>query len=744
MEWSLAIWLSSSEDVRTGGNMRTRKGALVTALVTLLTVCRQGETRPQGSSLPIADLILTESIQAHPEEDLKQLDLTTSSLNEVNAALLPLGSRRRNPTDNDISFQFPGSPGEETLSVDSPSTDDVQFRINGPTLATKALGLPETTESADNVQFTFPDPSASGPNLGVDLPAGPGQGRAFPQKGSTGGRDLSYKNKVPNLDSLTLVDVSSSKLGGGEDFGQFGGSVSTNLGIENKSGGSGLDQFGGSDSKNLGGSGLDQFGGSGSAQFGGSDSDQFGRSGIDQFGGRGSTQFGGSDSTQFGGSGLDQLGGSGSTPFGGTDSTRFGESDSTQFGGSESTQFGGGGLDQFRGIGLDKFGGSDSTQFGKSDSTQFEISDLTQFGKSDSTQFEISDLTQFGESDLDHFGGSGSTQFGGSAPSQFGRGEFNQFGGDSTIQFVGDKPQAANHPSLSSSTNFDVKIHDDVLDSLSDRTLGEGNQKIFNNRHSPPIDLLSPFLPGPKRQHHSNHRGSNPIGDILALGAGPIKKLFNIFTLGTFDSNSQSNPLKELLAPLSFGLLGGGNQGGLPGLDLSAIGLGEDAIGDLVQVASSGLDDLARETSAGIRLAQDEVRFQANEKVRQFINNLQQTGRTVGAIGQNTYRSLLQKKDALAKLLVGVVTNLGRYINTSVGDTFEKVGNTANVFGRFFNDLKVGLLNSLIAKGENVRELVSGTVGTVGSALRDFTSAAQSAAEDNIRAITGLKAKKVR
>ncbi|XP_068234711.1 uncharacterized PE-PGRS family protein PE_PGRS24-like [Palaemon carinicauda] len=775
--------------------MRTRKGALVSAVVVLLAVCRQGGARPQGS-LPIADL-------------------TSSSLNEVNAALLPLGSRRSNPTDDDISLQFTGgSPTGEILSVDSPSTDDVQFRINGPTLPTEVAGLPGTTRNADKVQFTFPDPSASGVGSGVGLAAVPGKGRAFPQEGSAGGRDLSYDYSVPSTASSSF-DVSIPKLGGGGDFGQFSGSVSTSFGSGNKFGGSGPDQFegstssqfGGGDLTQFGGSGLDQFGGSSSTQFGGSGSSQFGGSGSSQFGGSGSSQFGGSAATQFGGSGSDQFGGSGSDQFGGSGLDQFGGSDSTQFGGSVSNQFGGSGSDQFGGSsssqfggsgsdqfggsgsrqfggsgsaqfggsdsaqfggsgsaqlggsgsspfggsGSTQFGGSVSAQFGGSDSTQLGGSGLTQFGGSGSTQFGGSGSTQFGGfgsdqlggSDSAQFGGSGSDQFGGSAPSQFGGVEFNQFGGGSTSQFGRDKPQAGTLPSLSSSSDFNVKIPDDVLDSLPDRTLGDGNQKIFNNRHSP-SGLLSLFLPGHKTQHHSNHRGSNPIGDILALGAGPIKKIFNLFTSGSSDSNSHSNPIKELLAPLSLGLLRGGNQGGLPGLDLSVIGLGDDAIGELVQVASSGLDDLARETSAGIRLAQDEVRFQANEKVRQFINNLLQTGRTAGTIGQNTYRALLQKKDALAKLLVGVVTNLGRYINTSVGDTFEKVGDTANIFGKFFNDLKVGLLNSLIAKGENVRELVSGTVGTVGSAFKDFTSAAQSAAEDNIRAITGLKEKKVR
>ncbi|XP_068217788.1 ice nucleation protein-like [Palaemon carinicauda] len=857
--------------------MRTRKGALEAAVVTLLVVCQQGGARPQ-SNLPIADLIPTEGIQSRPEEDLKLLDLTSSPLNEVNADLLPLGSRRRNPTD-------------------SPNTDDVQFRINDSPLLTEAVGAPTTTGSAGDVQFTFPDPSVSGSGSGVSLPAGPGQGRAFP--GSGGGRDLSYDPGSPSFGN-----VSPSKLGGGGDFDQtsfgtgsefggsisdqfggsassqfggsdfnqfggsgstqfgeigfdqfggsdstqFGGSSSTQFGGSGSTqfgesslgqfGGSDLTQFGGSDSTHFGGSGSTQFEGSGSAQFGGSDSNQFGGSGSTQFGGSGldnfggsgstqfggsgSTQFGGSGSTQFGGSGLDNFGGSGSTQFGGSGSTQFGGSDSTQFGGSDSTQFGGSGLDQFGGSGSSQFGGSGSTQFGGSDSTQFEGSDstqfggigldqfggsdstqfggsgLSQFGESGSTQFGGSDSTQFGGSDstqfggigLDQFGGSDSTQFGGSGLDQFGgsglsqfgesgstqfggsgstqfggsdstqfggsdstqfggsdstqfggigldqfRGsgstqfgghdstlfggsDLTQFGGDSTNQFGGDKPQTADLPSLSSSSDFGVKIVDDVQDSLPDRTLGDGNQKIFNNQQSP-SDLLSFFLPGHKTQHHSNNRGSNPIGDLLALGAGPIKKIFNLLTLGTFGGDSQSNPL-------------------------SAIGLGGDAIGELVQVASSGLDDLARETSAGIRLAQDEVRFQANEKVRQFINNLQQTGRTVGVIGQNTYRSLLQKKDALGKLLMGVVTNLGRYINTSVGDTFEKVGNTANVFGKFVSDLKVAILNSLIAKGENVRELVSGTVGTVGSAFRDFSSAAQSAAEDSIKAITGLKEKNFR
>lgn len=283
-----------------------------------------------------------------------------------------------------------------------------------------------------------------------------------------------------------------------------------------------------------------------------------------------------------------------------------------------------------------------------------------------------------------------------------------------------------------------------IVTDVPQRSLGDGNRKSFKSRQNQENELLSLLTLGllGNRQGVSSRAQNNPIQELLA----PLKKLFNLLTLGIFDKNSSSSSrssstsqLDDLLGKVTLGLLGNRNIGASGKSSEASLDQGLDPISSLVQIASSGLDNIAREKSGSLRLIGDEIQYSSREKVRKFIRNLQQAGSTLGSVGQNTYRSTLQKQDAISKLLMGLVENLGVYAHTSVGQKFDTINGGVLTIGRFIHDMKVGLLNALIAKGEAIRDLISGSLKTSGSAFEDFTKAAQGAAEDNIRAITGIK-----
>ncbi|XP_042869950.1 uncharacterized protein LOC122251832 [Penaeus japonicus] len=209
-------------------------------------------------------------------------------------------------------------------------------------------------------------------------------------------------------------------------------------------------------------------------------------------------------------------------------------------------------------------------------------------------------------------------------------------------------------------------------------------------------------------------------------GNDPIRDILSKLTLGIFDSRGASG-----------GASGAGNPlGSLLNLDI--LGLGRDFIDGLVQMAATNLDGLTRETTSGLRLLGDEIQFQGEQGLERFFKNIQQSGRTVGTVGMNTYRGILQKQSAVNRFINGIVEDFGDFADHTVNKTITKVVDTVSAVGRFISDIKIGIINALIAKGEAFRGLVEGTLETAGSAVADITSSIRGVAEDNIRAITGI------
>ncbi|XP_063599133.1 mucin-19-like [Penaeus indicus] len=220
------------------------------------------------------------------------------------------------------------------------------------------------------------------------------------------------------------------------------------------------------------------------------------------------------------------------------------------------------------------------------------------------------------------------------------------------------------------------------------------------------------------------------VGDTKSFFGGgndPIRDLLSKLTLGILDSRSAS------------GGAGGASNSPLGSLlNLDVLGLGRDFIDGLVQMAATNLDSITRETTSGLRLLGDEIQFQGEQSLGNLFRNIQQSGRTVGTVGMNTYRGFLQKQSAVNRFINGIVEDFGDFADKTVNKTISKVVDTVGAVGRFISDIKIGIINALIAKGEAFRGLVEGTLETAGSAVADITSSIRAVAEDNIRAITGI------
>nr|XP_045600615.1 uncharacterized protein LOC123759546 [Procambarus clarkii] len=224
-------------------------------------------------------------------------------------------------------------------------------------------------------------------------------------------------------------------------------------------------------------------------------------------------------------------------------------------------------------------------------------------------------------------------------------------------------------------------------------------------------------------------------------GEGALGKFVGILKQGGSSGSGQSSSggggILNVLSSLLSGSAGSVTQ--VNKNPLSALGLGQDTLQSFVQIASSSADDIARETNFGLRLLGDEVEFQGQQRLKQALRGVQQAGRTVGAVGQNTYRGVLQTKDSLGSLASGTVQNLGEFADDSVTASFDKVSDTLGAFGRLLHDLKTAFFKNIIAHAEAGQELVDNQSKTTSGAVEEIIDDKRNIARDNIRAITGLK-----
>ncbi|ROT70385.1 hypothetical protein C7M84_011328 [Penaeus vannamei] len=253
------------------------------------------------------------------------------------------------------------------------------------------------------------------------------------------------------------------------------------------------------------------------------------------------------------------------------------------------------------------------------------------------------------------------------------------------------------------------------------------NERIPENPILPNFGAATPASASILNPVLSSQSSAGGTKSFFGGGNDPIREILSKLTLGILDSRSPSG-----------GAVGASNSplGSLLNLDI--LGLGRDFIDGLVQMAATNLDSLTRETTSGLRLLGDEIQFQGERSLGNLFRNIQQSGRTVGAVGMNTYRGILQKQSAVNKFINGIVEDFGDFADLTVNKTISKVVDTVGAVGRFISDIKIGIINALIAKGEAFRGLVEGTLETAGSAVADITSSIRGVAEDNIRAITGI------
>nr|XP_045600525.1 spidroin-1-like [Procambarus clarkii] len=332
------------------------------------------------------------------------------------------------------------------------------------------------------------------------------------------------------------------------------------------------------------------------------------------------------------------------------------------------------------------------------------------------------------------FGAGSGAGFGAGSGAGFGAGSGAGFGAGSGAGF-GAGSGAGSGFSTGSGTDFGVE-----LSAGSDVGLGVGSPKVpLPSQGGLDIKVddqsFSTSGIGPSKVPLP---GTSKIGAVDSLlnhpktsGGGALGKVIS------GHSSAGGGGVLNLLSSLITGLSGTGSLAHKN--PLSALGLGSQTLQSFVQLASASADDIGRETNFGLRLLGDEVEFQGQQRLKKVLKGVQQAGRTVGAVGQNTYRGVLQTKDSLGNLAVGTVHNLGEFADHSVTASFDKVSDTLGAFGRLLHDLKTAFLKSIIAQAEAGKVLVDNQSKTTSGAVKEILDDNREVIRDNIRAITGLK-----
>ncbi|XP_045600525.2 uncharacterized protein [Procambarus clarkii] len=356
------------------------------------------------------------------------------------------------------------------------------------------------------------------------------------------------------------------------------------------------------------------------------------------------------------------------------------------------------------------------------------------FGAGSGAGFGAGSGAGFGAGSGAGFGAGSGAGFGAGSGAGFGAGSGAGFGAGSGAGF-GAGSGAGSGFSTGSGTDFGVE-----LSAGADVGLGVGSPKVpLPSQGGLDIKVddqsFSTSGIGPSKVPLP---GTSKIGAVDSLlnhpktsGGGALGKVIS------GHSSAGGGGVLNLLSSLITGLSGTGSLAHKN--PLSALGLGSQTLQSFVQLASASADDIGRETNFGLRLLGDEVEFQGQQRLKKVLKGVQQAGRTVGAVGQNTYRGVLQTKDSLGNLAVGTVHNLGEFADHSVTASFDKVSDTLGAFGRLLHDLKTAFLKSIIAQAEAGKVLVDNQSKTTSGAVKEILDDNREVIRDNIRAITGLK-----